>query len=175
MKKLTTRKYRSSDLETLKEITAICFDGVSIDQNIEKQFGIIADKNWQARKMFHIDDDAEADPNGIFIAEESGKSGKVVGYITSRVNHSTKIGWIPNLAVLPEYQGRGLGKELMSAALKYLKDSGMLYAKIETLEQNEIGKSFYTKVGFKEVARQIHFLMDLRDTKVGDSKDERQI
>lgn len=164
MKKLTIRKYRASDLETLKEITAICFDGVSIDQNIEKQFGIIADKNWQARKVLHIDADAEANSDGIFVAEEL-ESEKVVGYITTRLNHKTKIGWIPNLAVLPEYQGQGLGKKLMDAALKYFKDSGMLYAKIETLEQNEIGKSFYTKVGFKEVARQIHFLMNLDDAK----------
>lgn len=162
LEKVVIRKYQASDLEVLKEITAICFDGVSIDQNIEKRFGIIADKNWQDRKVLHIDDDAETNPGGIFVAEDS-KLRKAVGYITSRLNHSTKIGWIPNLSVLPEYQGRGIGRELIQTALKYFKASGMLYAKIETLEQNEVGKSLYTKIGFKEIARQIHFLMDLEE------------
>jgi hypothetical protein len=35
------RLYKPDDIDALKRITAICFDGVSIDRNIEERFGQI--------------------------------------------------------------------------------------------------------------------------------------
>jgi ribosomal protein S18 acetylase RimI-like enzyme len=142
----------------LKEITAVCFDGVSIDQNIEKRFGPIGGRTWQWRKVRHIDADVEANPDGVFVAEEDGRA---VGYITTRIDRGSKIGWIPNMAVLPAYQGHGIGKALMQKALDYFREEGMAFAKIETLDQNPVGTHFYPKVGFVEVARQIHYVMPL--------------
>ena len=153
------RKYRPSDLETLRQITAICFEGVSIDKNIEDKFGLINELDWKQRKMPHINDDVEANAEGIFVAEVDGE---VVGYITTSVNHQTKIGGIPNLSVHPKSQQRGLGRQLIDTALAYLKGEGMLYARIETLEQNQIGTAFYPKMGFVEIARQIHYIRPLQ-------------
>jgi ribosomal protein S18 acetylase RimI-like enzyme len=152
------RKYQPSDLEPLRQITAICFEDVSIDKNIEDKFGVIAGVDWKQRKMPHIDDDVEANPGGIFVAEIDRE---IVGYITTRVNHRTKIAGIPNLSVHPKFQRRGLGKQLIETALAYLTAEGMLYARIETLVQNEIGTDFYPKMGFVEVARQIHYIRPL--------------
>jgi len=153
------RKYRASDRETLKEITIICFAGVSIDKNIEDRFGKIGGKDWAWRKKRQIEADIEACPEGILVAEMDGN---VVGYITCRLDYESKIGWIPNLAVLPAYQGHGLGRQLMHAALDICREEGMELAKIETLEQNEVGSVFYPKAGFMEVARQIHYVMPLK-------------
>ena len=152
------RKYRASDREILKEITMICFPKVSIDKNIEERFGKIGGKDWAWRKKRQIEADIEACHEGIFVAEIDGN---VVGYITSRLDVEDKIGWIPNLAVLPAYQGQGLGKQLMQAALDNFRKEGMELVKIETLEQNEVGARFYPKAGFVEVARQIHYVMPL--------------
>ena len=133
------RKFRGSDLDALKEITAVCFDGVSIDHNIEKMFGQIDGKNWQWRKVRHIDVDVAANTDGIFVAEEDGE---VIGYITARVDHEGKIGWIPNISVRPEHQKRGLGRRLLQRALDYFRAEGMQIARIETLVQNEVGQRF---------------------------------
>jgi len=153
------RKYRPQDLEKLKEITAICFEGVSIDRNIEKKFGPIGEHDWRWRKLRHIDADVEGqNAEGVFVYEVDGQ---VVGYITARVDRGSKIGWIPNLAVIPEHREEGLGKLLMQTALDYLRDQGMECAKIETLAQNPIGSHFYPSVGFEEVARQIHYVKRL--------------
>ncbi len=157
------RKYRSEDLEALKNITVICFDGVSIDQNIEKNFGQFADTDWKARKAKHIDADVAANADGIFVCEDNGK---VAGYITTRIDRESKIGGIPNLAILPAHRGKGLGKALMKAAFDYFEEQGMAVAKIETLDQNPIGQNFYPGSGFTEVARQIHYAMPLKDRKV---------
>lgn len=155
---MTIRLYQETDRQTLKAITAICFDGVSIDQNIENRFGVIDGKSWQWRKVRHIDADVEANPSGVFVAEEGGC---VLGYITTRVDQGSKIGGIPNIAVLPDHQARGVGKALMNHALTYFREQGMAFAKIETLDQNQIGSVFYPSTGFEEVARQIHYVLPL--------------
>lgn len=152
------RRYRPSDLETLKTITAICFDGVSIDQNIERLYGLIHGKDWRWRKKRHIDDDAEINAAGILVAEVDGQ---VVGYVTTRIDPAARIGGIPNFAVLPAFQQRGIGRRLLEEAVAYLAAEGMAYARIETLDQNEVGAHFYPDFGFQEVARQIHYIMPI--------------
>ena len=152
------RRYRPSDLESLKTITAICFDGVSIDQNIERLYGIIRGKDWRWRKVRHIDDDAAANAHGIFVAEVDGQT---VGYVTTRVDKAAGIGGIPNFAVLPEFQQKGIGRRLLDEAVAYFAAHGLSYARIETLDQNDVGAHFYPDFGFQEVARQIHNIMPI--------------
>ena len=152
------RPYQPSDLETLKTITAICFDGVCIDQNIEQLYGLIHGQDWRWRKKRHIDDDAAINAAGIFVAEEDGQ---IVGYVTTRVDPGAKVGGIPNFAVLPAYQQRGIGRKLLEKAVAYLAAEGMQFARIETLAQNEVGAHFYPKFGFQEVARQVHYVMPI--------------
>ena len=152
------RPYRPEDREILKDITAHTFGSVSIDGNIEKQFGLLNGTDWTWRKARHIDGDCDAQPDGILVAEEEGR---VIGYITTRLDSATKLGWIPNMAVEPGYQGRGVGRQLIEAALDFFRRSGMTHAKIETLDQNPVGQNLYPSCGFKEVARQVHYVMKL--------------
>lgn len=155
------RSYRPQDLDRLKEITAVCFDGVSIDRNIETQFGAVGGRDWRWRKLRHIDDDVAGDnARHVFVWEEAGQ---VVGYISTRIDYEGKIGRIPNIAVLPDHQGKSIGRRLMEHALDHMRREGMECAKIETLAQNEVGSRFYPDVGFKEVARQIHYVMRLEE------------
>ena len=154
------RRYRHTDLETLKTITAICFDGVCIDQNIEQLYGLIHGNDWRWRKKRHIDDDAAINDAGILVAEMDGQ---IVGYITTRIDTATKVGGIPNFAVLPDYQNRGIGRKLLQEAVAYLAAAGMHYARIETLAQNDVGAHFYPQFGFQEVARQVHYVMPIAE------------
>ncbi|MEE2657221.1 MAG: GNAT family N-acetyltransferase [Candidatus Latescibacterota bacterium] len=155
------RPYLPDDLDRLKELTAVCFDGVSIDRNIQEKFGKIGGQDWRFRKLRHIDADVAGDHSrGVFVYELAGR---VVGYITTRVDGDTRIGWIPNMAVDPAHQGQGIGKALMAQALRHMRDCGMEAAKIETLEQNLIGSKFYPGTGFEEVGRQVHYLMRLHE------------
>ena len=68
------RPYRPEDLEALKRITTICFEGVSIDRNIEERFGRIGARDWQFRKLRHIDDDVAGEhAKGVFVWEQDGE------------------------------------------------------------------------------------------------------
>lgn len=155
----TIRTYRPQDLPRLQEITTQTFGPVSIDRNMEERFGPFGEGGWAGRKTQAIADDCRLQPDGVFVAETT--DGHVVGYITTRLNSVSRIGWIPNLAVDPAYQGHGLGRALLEHAISFFRQQGMQIAKIETLDQNPIGQKLYPSLGFKEVARQIHFAMRL--------------
>lgn len=153
------RTYQPADLDAIIAITLATFGPVSIDRNMERILGKFGDGDWQLRKAAAIREDCRAQPDGVFVAVDA--EGAVVGFVTTRLLRSSGIGWIPNLAVAPAHQNHGLGRRLLEHALAWLRSAGMAVAKIETLEQNPIGQSLYPKLGFVEVARQVHYAMRL--------------
>ena len=157
---MTIRPYRESDRETLKAITIEAFDGVSIDQNIERRFGPLAGHDWRFRKARHIDEDIDAPGAAILVAENDRN--EIVGYITTQIDPETCVGLIPNMSVRAGMRGQGIGRQLIEAALQQFRDSGLALARIETLDQNTIGQHLYPDCGFVEVARQIHYAMRLQ-------------
>lgn len=155
---LKIRAYEHGDLPIIRQITADAFDGVSIDQRIEQRYGLINGHDWKWRKARHVDADVEADPANVFIAEVDGK---IVGVISTRADLKAGIGLIPNIAFLPEYRGKGLGRKLIEFALNRFRQLGLTHARIETLAHNDVGNHLYQSIGFQEVVRQIHFAMEL--------------
>lgn len=158
IREITIRAYEDRDLPTLRELTVEAFENVSIDRNIERQFGVIQGHDWRWRKARHVDHDVARDPRGTFVAEVSGQ---VVGYISTWIDQPAGIGNIPNLAVRADMRGAGIGRQLIEHALDHFRRHGIRHARIETLEQNPVGQRLYPACGFREVARQIHYCIDL--------------
>ena len=77
------------------------------------------------------------------------------------IDCETRIGWIHNLAVEDGLRGQGLGRRLIEHALDHFRRCGMTVARIETLDQNPIGQHLYPSLGFREIARQIHYAVPL--------------
>lgn len=152
------RPYQPEDLPTLKQLTVEAFDGVSIDQGMEQQFGVIHGHDWQWRKARHLDVDVTRDPAGVFVAELDGQ---IVGCITTWQDREGGIGHIPNIAVAARFRGQGLGRQLIEHAKQHFRSCSLTHAKIETLEQNATGQHLYTSLGFREVSRQIHLVAEL--------------
>jgi len=152
------RLFRSSDLDELKRITIEGFQGIAIDQRVENAIGVLNGHDWRWRKARHVDEDIVANPNGVFVADESGL---VLGYISTRVDYEIGKGRIPNLAVDRSVRGRGIGRLLIEHALDYFRREGMAFAMIETMDNNPVGQHLYPSCGFVETCRQIHFAMKL--------------
>lgn len=152
------RVYEPSDLETLREITVSSFGSVAVDEMLEQRYGVWNERDWKARKADHINDDVAANAAGCFVAELEGR---IVGYITTRLDWVNGVGRIPNLAVTEEMRGRGLGRSLIERALEYFRNEGMALAKIETMASNPIGQKLYPACGFEEVGRQVHYALRL--------------
>ncbi len=152
------RCYSPADLEELKRITIEGFEGIAIDQNVERQLGILGGHDWRWRKARHVEEDVAANPQGVFVAEHEGA---VVGYVSTRIDHEAAKGRIPNLAVDSRVRNLGIGRKLIEYALEYMRQQGMAFAMIETMVNNPIGQHLYPSCGFVEAGRQIHYAVKL--------------
>ncbi len=153
------RIYRSSDLDELRLMTIEGFDGIAIDQNIENAFGVMQERDWKWRKARHVDEDVAANPAGIFVADDG--EGRVLGYISTRLDREAGKGRIPNLVVDATARGQGIGRQLIEHALDYFRREGMSFVMIETMVNNPVGQHLYPSCGFVETGRQIHYAMKL--------------
>jgi ribosomal protein S18 acetylase RimI-like enzyme len=156
------RSFLEADRPAVRQLTVAAFEGVSIDHNIDERLGCLAGRDWRYRKSRDIDRDIDELGARLAVAVDDD-TGKLVGYVTMQCDLDTRIGWIHNLAVADEARGKGLGRRLIQHALAYFRSAGMTIAKIETLEQNPVGRHLYPSLGFVEVARQIHYAIALSD------------
>ena len=152
------RPSRPDELPRIKAITVEAFDGVSIDRNIDELLGLHASQDWQQRKARHLDADLAREEASIFVAEVDQH---VIGYISTWIDRQAGQGFIPNLAVDQRWRGRGIGRGLIEHAIGYFRQLNVAQVRIETLEQNQVGQTLYPSLGFREVARQIHYGMNL--------------
>jgi len=89
----------------------------------------------------------------IYVADHDGRA---VGYIcfgpTPLTDGIFDVYWI---AVDPEFQGRGIGRRLLSYAEDYARNHGARKIMIETSSRRdyEPARSLYERMGFREVAR----------------------
>lgn len=149
-----------SDLEIVIQLTLDAFAQVSFESNIESEFGLVSGLSWKDRKSEHIRDDFK-DPDGrVLLATIADRT---IGFVSIRLNRKSKIGVIANLAVAADERNGGVGRVLIQSAIDLMKRESMELARIETLEQNDVGQSMYPKLGFRELARQIYYCQDLRD------------
>lgn len=153
------RPFEPSDTEPLRAILVDSFDGVSMDQNIERRLGPVGEHDWRWRKGRHHDDDIRRDSAGIFVAVVNDTP---AGFVSTWIDAESGVGFIPNLAVHRDHRGQGIGRQLLEFAINHFRESGLSLARIETLDQNEVGQHLYPSVGFKEIARQIHFAIKLK-------------
>jgi mycothiol synthase len=79
--------------------------------------------------------------------------GQTVGMVLAHVdkNREEKKGFVQNLAVLPEYRGRGIARELLKTAVAVLKEKGMIVASAWAQTDRLVCTHLYETFGFKRV------------------------
>lgn len=82
-------------------------------------------------------------PTTCFSAWEDGNN---VGSILC--GHDGRRGYLYHTAVLPDYRGRGIGTELVQAALKGLEEAGIHKAALVVFSRNQAGNAFWERQGF---------------------------
>lgn len=70
----------------------------------------------------------------------------VIGVILS--GHDGRRGYIYHTAVLPEFRGNGIAKQLVNLAMAALEEEGIHKVALVAFEQNEIGNAFWEHIGF---------------------------
>lgn len=89
---------------------------------------------------------------GVFIPEGSfiglDNHGRPCGLIiSSRI--SSRAGMIPQISILPAYQGLGIGNVLMHRALSYFASIGFLTVGLTVTKKNRRAFEWYQRVGFR--------------------------
>lgn len=82
-------------------------------------------------------------PNTCFVAVEDGR---VVGAILA--GHDGRRGYISHTAVAPNHQRRGIGAQLVEAALDGFKAEGIAKVALVAFARNESGNAFWERQGF---------------------------
>ena len=81
-------------------------------------------------------------PTGCFVAETD----KPVGYIFTRTWGTT--GWIGTFGVHPDYQGQGIGRSLLAAAVEHLQRARCTTIGLETMSDSPYNVGFYSRFDF---------------------------
>jgi ribosomal protein S18 acetylase RimI-like enzyme len=131
------RIMRPDDADAVREVDAIAFYAWAKGLHGEST-------ELQQRTRDNVLACLEKDPEGCFVAEEQGR---VVGFILSRTWGG--VGWPGTFAVLPEFQGRGLGKELLLLSLEYLRRGPGRIIGLETMANSPGNLGLYLKQGFQ--------------------------
>jgi ribosomal protein S18 acetylase RimI-like enzyme len=86
------------------------------------------------------------------------EEGCVVGNISLR----RALGWggffIGNVAVHPDWQGRGIASALMGAALDEIVARGGRWVGLEVRADSQVARRLYERAGFSEIGRTLHML-----------------
>ena len=80
---------------------------------------------------------------------------RLVGYIGSQ----SVLGWadMMNLAVHPDYRGKGIGEQLVNMLIDYLMNHGVSCLTLEVRVSNTPARGLYEKLGFVEVGRRPNY------------------
>lgn len=133
----TIRPMRQTDVDDVRQVEAVAFGrwwrhltGVSGDRPRRTRTSVLASLG--------------SEPEGCFVAEANGK---VVGSVFSRTWGA--VGWFGSLVVLPQYQGRGIGKRLIAASVEHLRRDRNRVIGLETMPEGPDNLGLYLHMGFQ--------------------------
>ena len=84
-------------------------------------------------------------PSTSFVAECDGR---IVGIIMA--GHDGRRGYIYHTAVLPAYRNQGIATALVDHTMAALEEEGIHKVALVAFKRNEIGNSFWDKIGFAD-------------------------
>ena len=84
------------------------------------------------------------------------------GHVVGNVSLRRALEWggffVGNVAVHPDWQGRGIATALMEAALEVISRHGGRWVGLEVEADNPVAGQLYGRLGFKEAGRTLHML-----------------
>jgi ribosomal protein S18 acetylase RimI-like enzyme len=128
---LSIRPVGDADVESLVRLSLLAWEPVfrSFEQLLGPAVYTLIWPDWRTGQREAIEAVCrDGEKTTVWVAEADGT---VVGFV-AYVLGEDKTGEVQLLAVHPEYQNRGIGTALNIFALREMKESGMVMAKVET-------------------------------------------
>lgn len=149
MNDIVIRKAKRSDLPVIKRLLAELINAMDDTECIDMR---VAPGIWD-----HLLTDARSH---FLVAAAGGPPIGLIHFTTRQtVLHRSPSGMIDELIVTAEYQGKGIGKQLVLAAIERCRQLGCCEVEVSTEQTNLKARRFYRKCGFDKT--QILFELDL--------------
>jgi ribosomal protein S18 acetylase RimI-like enzyme len=102
----------------------------------------------------------EAHPDCVLVCEEEGR---IVGFVTFRLDEDRGIGEIGNNARDPECSAKGVGQQMYAAVLQLFRERGMRFAKVVTGldDAHAPARRAYERAGFDIHHEDVKYFMEL--------------
>jgi len=128
------------------------FEPITWQKKLDAQFGPLNGCDWRERWRLRL--------RKIFATQEvlvANSEGQLAAMAAATVDRSAALGFIDVLAVSRDFEGRGLGREMLRGMIEHLKGLGCGYVHLDCLTHNDAGNALYQSEGFEEVARHIRW------------------
>ncbi|WP_433599926.1 mycothiol synthase [Nocardia sp. CA-135953] len=105
---------------------------------------------WTERDIAVRRDESWFDPKGLFIAVDRADPDRILGFHWTKVHYEENppVGEVYVVAIDPAAQGRGLGRLLTLAGLRYLRERDLPEVLLYTEADNTAAVHTYTRLGF---------------------------
>ena len=127
---MTIDKLKESEIPQIAELEKLCFTSPWSEESIKSTF-----KNASNKFFTAIEND-------------------IIGYIG--VSISADEGYILNVAVHPDFRGRGAGKALVSFVIENYKEK-LSFLTLEVRPSNIVALKLYSSLGFKKVGERKNY------------------
>lgn len=130
--------FREINIADTPEVAEICKAALGYDVDIESV----------KRQIEKLTNDKK---QHIIIGFEDESTGKIIGFVHAQVYESfySDLGLnILGLAVNPNFQGRGIGRELMNKLENYAKDNNIGFIRLNSAMKREEAHNFYEHIGY---------------------------
>ncbi len=114
-------------------------------------------QDWKCRFFYRVPSQQCVNSKGeykygsaLYVKVLKEDDGAIVGYIAYHTIKNKKAGWIYQLALDPNVQGRGYAKQLILYALNDLCEHGMAEVSLGVLSDNIRARGLYEHIGFKQ-------------------------
>jgi ribosomal protein S18 acetylase RimI-like enzyme len=144
------------DFSALEELVIACFEPITWQKNLDERFGPLNGLDWRERWRLRL--------AKIFATQEvlvGEVDGKLAAMASGTVDQDAALGFIDVLGVGRDFQGQGLGRQMLRAMMEHLKKLGCHYVNLDCLTDNDAGNALYQREGFEETARHIRWFRRL--------------
>src|SRR5262245_17016769 len=149
---LTTRRATKEDFPALEQMVIDSFEPITWQKKLDEKFGPLNGRDWRQRWASRL---AKIFATQEVLVGEVG--GQLAAIVSATLDHEAALGFIDVLGVGREFQGRGLGREMLRGMIEHLKTLGCQYVNLDCLTDNDAGNALYRSEGFEETARHIRW------------------